>query len=140
MLWGVVRGVGLVVLGIALASWAVYATVSMVRMFLAPKTRVHLDCGLRSPDFGCPASWTIDGRTVQGTASDPYSGHRYSRLIRYDSNAVLTMHVSEKQARMTPSTSSMLTFPGLFVFGVGMMTYPFWDKILPRGRGARSAG
>ena len=130
------RGV-LAVLGVALASYGVYSAISAVRICWEPETRVRLECEIGHRDHSCPASWAIDHHTVHGAASDPYSGHRYSRFLDHAPNAVLTMHVSGNQATMTPAASSMFAFLGFPVFGLGMMLAPFWDKIPPRRRNAK---
>jgi hypothetical protein len=127
----VVRRVGLVILGIALAGFGVYSTVSEVRIFLEPKARVRLDCEIGHRDHSCPASWMIGHQDVHGTASDPFSGHRYSRFLDHSPNAVLTMHVSGNQAKMTPATSIFFVFLAFPVFGL-VVPYGFWDKTHPR--------
>ncbi len=120
----VARRVGTAVLGAALLAYGLFLTIGTVRTLLEPETRVQLHCGL-ARDRTCPASWTLDRQVVHGTADDPYSAHRYSRFIDHPANATLTMHVSGKQATMTPATSAVLTSLLLVVMGSGMLVGPF---------------
>jgi hypothetical protein len=126
------RGV-LAVIGAALLGYGLYSAVSSVRIVLEPTARVRLDCQVGERDHGCPASWTIDGRTVHGTASDPFSGRWFGRFVNHPPNAVLTMHVSGNQAKMTPAASSLFISVGLPILGLGMILGPFMDKIPSRG-------
>jgi hypothetical protein len=126
------RRVVLAVIGVALLGYGLYSAVGSGRTLLEPKARVRLDCQVGQRDQSCPASWTVDGRTVRGTASDPYSGHRFSRFIDHSPNAVLTMHVSGDRATMPPDATSILISIGFPIWGLGMILGPFWYKLSSR--------
>lgn len=126
------RRVVLAVIGVALLGYGLYSAVGSARVLLEPTARVRLDCQVGQRDFTCPASWTINDRTVHGTASDPFSTHRFSRFIDHSPNAVLSMHVSGNRATMTPDTTTMLVSIGFPIWGLGMILGPFWYKISSR--------
>lgn len=127
-----VRRVLLAVIGAAIAGYGLYVAIGSVRILTEPTAQVRLDCQVGERDHSCPASWTIDGRTVHGTATDPFSGHRFSRFINHPENTVLSMHVSGNQAKMTPAAVSAFEAIALPLWGLGMIIGPFWSKIRPR--------
>lgn len=105
--------------GAALMAASLYWGIDVARIYLQPTAPVRLSCsGVDRHD--CPATWTVHGHSVRGTASDPYSGHRYSRLIQHADHAVLTMHISGTRATMSPAWWSL---PGAF-FGL------FWGAAI----------
>lgn len=110
-------------IGGAVIVYALYWGIGAVRTYLEPEASVHLSCSMFYHRT-CPASWTSDGRRVQGTAADPYSGHYYSRL-ETKHGTVLKMHVSGTKAAMNPDWWSI---PGALVClgcGIAIVLLPY---------------
>ena len=120
--WKVAAGAVLGVLGgVALVAVGVFWAVGAVRVYLQPTARVSVVCF--EVDRPCEATWTSRGRTVHGTADDPYSGHRYSRVV-HDAlfhRTTLTLHVSGTRATMTPNGDSLPIDAGMVLIGGGLV-------------------
>lgn len=117
---------------------ALYWGIGAVRTYMEPEASVHLSCSW-SDHLTCPASWTSDGRRVQGTAADPYSAHRYSRVETTPRYAVLKMHVSGAKATMQPDWWSI---PGaLFglAWGIAIVLAPYRRRGRRQGRAPHAA-